>query len=254
MFTPQEVSEKTFPKSPSFSSGYDLAAVDEFLDTLTEDYTALYKENAALKTKLKILAEKVEEYRATEDTMRSMLLAAQKMAASMTEEAKEKGEKTLADARQESERLLTDARNAADELNRDLARKTEAARQKLSAAETAMKDYIAKSLAMCLDQVDYLEKLPHSELPAAQEPAAEAAPAPEQPAEGEAPQETAPEENPAREPAPSQDAVQLTEKDILAAYDEEKPAQPLPADTDFRSEFKLDLDELKFGRNYEPDK
>ena len=168
MFTPQEVSEKTFPKSPSFSSGYDLAAVDEFLDTLTEDYTALYKENAALKTKLKILAEKVEEYRATEDTMRSMLLAAQKMAASMTEEAKEKGEKTLADARQESERLLTDARNAADELNRDLARKTEAARQKLSAAETAMKDYIAKSLAMCLDQVDYLEKLPHSELPAAQ--------------------------------------------------------------------------------------
>ena len=137
MFTPQEVSEKTFPKSPSFSSGYDLAAVDEFLDTLTEDYTALYKENAALKTKLKILAEKVEEYRATEDTMRSMLLAAQKMAASMTEEAKEKGEKTLADARQESERLLTDARNAADELNRDLARKTETARQKLSDAETA---------------------------------------------------------------------------------------------------------------------
>ena len=264
MFTPQEVSEKTFPKSPSFSSGYDLAAVDEFLDTLTEDYTALYKENAALKTKLKILAEKVEEYRATEDTMRSMLLAAQKMAASMTEEAKEKGEKTLADARQESERLLTDARNAADEINRDLARKTEAARQKLSAAETAMKDYIAKSLAMCLNQVDYLEKLPHSELPAAQapaqepadqEPAAEAAPAPEQPAEVEAPQqEAAPEENPAREPAPSQDTVQPMEKDILAAYDEEKPAQPLPVDTDFRSEFKLDLDELKFGRNYEPDK
>ena len=84
MFTPQEVSEKTFPKSSSFSSGYDLAAVDEFLDTLTEDYTALYKENAALKAKLKILAEKLEEYRATEDTMRSMLLAAQKMAASMT--------------------------------------------------------------------------------------------------------------------------------------------------------------------------
>lgn len=244
MFTPQEVSEKTFPKSPSFSSGYDLAAVDEFLDTLTEDYTALYKENAALKTKLKILAEKVEEYRATEDTMRSMLLAAQKMAASMTEEAKEKGEKTLADARQESERLLTDARNAADELNQDLARKTEAARQKLSDAETAMKDYIAKSLAMCLDQVDYLEKLPHSELPAA----------PEQSAEGEVPQETAPEEKPAQEPAPSQDTAQLIEKDILAAYDEEKPAQPLPADTDFRSEFKLDLDELKFGRNYEPDK
>ena len=90
MFTPQEVSEKTFPKSASFSSGYNMASVDEFLDALTEDYTALYKENAALKTKLKILAEKMEEYRATEDAMRSTLLAAQKMAAAMTEEAKEK--------------------------------------------------------------------------------------------------------------------------------------------------------------------
>lgn len=242
MFTPQEVSEKTFPKSSSFSSGYDLAAVDEFLDALTEDYTALYKENAALKTKLKILAEKVEEYRATEDTMRSMLLAAQKMAASMTEEAKEKSEKTLADARQESEKLLADARNAADELNRDLARRTDAARQKLNDAETAMKDYIAKSLAMCLTQVDYLEKLPHSELPAAETPAEE--PAAQEPAEEAAP----------ADPAVSQDTVQLIEKDILAAYDENKPAEPLPADTDFRSEFKLDLDELKFGRNYEPDK
>ena len=106
MFTPQEVSEKTFPKSSSFSSGYDLAAVDEFLDTLTEDYTALYKENAALKAKLKILAEKLEEYRATEDTMRSMLLAAQKMAASMTDEAKEKSEKLLADARSQREQIL----------------------------------------------------------------------------------------------------------------------------------------------------
>ena len=104
MFTPQEVSEKTFPKSSSFSSGYDLAAVDEFLDTLTEDYTALYKENAALKAKLKILAEKLEEYRATEDTMRSMLLAAQKMAASMTDEAKEKSEKMLADAQSQRHR------------------------------------------------------------------------------------------------------------------------------------------------------
>ncbi len=263
MFTPQEVSEKTFPKSSSFSSGYDLAAVDEFLDALTEDYTALYKENAALKTKLKILAEKVEEYRATEDTMRSMLLAAQKMAASMTEEAKEKSEKTLADARQESEKLLSDARNAADQLNRDLARRTDAARQKLNEAETAMKDFIAKSLAMCLTQVDYLEKLPHSELPAAeapvqeapaQEPAAETAPAAEQPTQTEAPQESAPAEPAAQEPAPGQDTVQPMEKDILAAYDENKPAQPLPADTDFRSEFKLDLDELKFGRNYEPDK
>ena len=267
MLTPQEVSEKTFPKSSSFSSGYDLASVDEFLDALTEDYTALYKENAALKTKLKILAEKVEEYRATEDTMRSMLLAAQKMAASMTEEAREKSEKTLADARQESERLLTQAKNAAEELNRDLARKTEAARQKYDLAKASMEDFVAQGLAMCRRQAELLEKLPHSELPPEETPAPEPAPQeaePQEPAAAEpAPEQTpesvepqgpaAPEETP-EDPAVTQDTVRIIEKDILAAYDEQKQEQPLPADTDFRSEFKLDLDELKFGRNYDPGK
>ena len=85
MLTPQEVSGKVFPKA-SFG-GYAMNVVDEFLDTLTEDYTNLYKENATLKAKLKVLAEKVEEYRATEDAMRSTLLTAQRMAAQMVQDA-----------------------------------------------------------------------------------------------------------------------------------------------------------------------
>ena len=52
MFTPQEVSEKTFPKTSALTAGYNMAAVDEFLDPLTEAYTALYKENAALKARI----------------------------------------------------------------------------------------------------------------------------------------------------------------------------------------------------------
>ena len=60
MLTPQEVSTHSFAKA-SFG-GYNMAMVDEFLDELTDDYTALYKENAALKAKLKVLVEKVEEY------------------------------------------------------------------------------------------------------------------------------------------------------------------------------------------------
>ena len=265
MFTPQEVSEKTFPKSSSFSSGYDLAAVDEFLDTLTEDYTALYKENAALKAKLKILAEKLEEYRATEDTMRSMLLAAQKMAASMTDEAKEKSEKLLAEARSQREQILEEAQNAAAVANRDFQQKTEAARQKLSAAEEAMKDYVAQSLALCRTQMQFLEQLPHSDLPAqesaeAQEtvPAAQAAPSEEAaPAQEAVPAQEPAQADEPRDDAPTQDTVRIIGKDILSAYEKQQAPEPdhtLHPDTDFVSEFKLDLDELKFGRNYDPEK
>ena len=265
MFTPQEVSEKTFPKSSSFSSGYDLAAVDEFLDTLTEDYTALYKENAALKAKLKILAEKLEEYRATEDTMRSMLLAAQKMAASMTDEAKEKSEKLLAEARSQREQILEEAQNAVTVANRDFQQKTEAARQKLSAAEEAMKDYVAQSLSLCRTQMQFLEQLPHSDLPAqesaeAQEtvPAAQAAPAEEAaPAQEAVPAQEPAQADEPRDDAPTQDTVRIIGKDILSAYEKQQAPEPdhtLHPDTDFVSEFKLDLDELKFGRNYDPEK
>ena len=76
MFTPQEVSEKVFPKASFGGGGYNMASVDEFLDALTEDYTALFKENVTLKAKLKVLAEKVEEYRSTEEAMRQALLTA----------------------------------------------------------------------------------------------------------------------------------------------------------------------------------
>ena len=53
MLTPQEVSTHAFTKA--VMGGYNMAMVDEFLDELTDDYTALYKENAALKAKLKVL-------------------------------------------------------------------------------------------------------------------------------------------------------------------------------------------------------
>lgn len=64
MFTPQEIQEQTFSKA--VFGGYDMQQVDEFLEPLTEDYITLYKENSVLKAKMKILVEKLEEYRAQE--------------------------------------------------------------------------------------------------------------------------------------------------------------------------------------------
>ena len=45
MLTPQEVSSKTFPKA--VMGGYAMAAVDEFLDALTEDYFGTFTGLAA---------------------------------------------------------------------------------------------------------------------------------------------------------------------------------------------------------------
>ena len=63
MFTPQEVQEKTFTKA--VFGGYDMQMVDEFLESLTKDYGDLYKENAALKNKLRVLVKTLEALKIT---------------------------------------------------------------------------------------------------------------------------------------------------------------------------------------------
>lgn len=228
MLTPQEVSEKVFPKSSGFGNGYAMAQVDEFLDTLTEDYTALYKENVTLKAKLKILAEKVEEYRATEDAMRSTLLTAQKMAAKLVQEAQAEKDQLLADAKAEAE---AEVRRLDDE--------KKAAQQKLVMAQEKLADFIRRSDELCQAQSAFLQTLPELELA----PAA-----------------------PAAENAQPDEAVETIEQDILTQFDapaqeEAKPETPAAADeptikfppvngSAVPNEFSFDLGELKFGRNY----
>ena len=85
MMTPQEAEAHVFPKA-SFG-GYNMLQVDTFLDSLIEDYRTLYQENVSLKNKMKVLVDKVEEYRATEEAMRKALMTAQRMADDMVKEA-----------------------------------------------------------------------------------------------------------------------------------------------------------------------
>lgn len=108
MMTPQEVANHTFSKATL--GGYNMAMVDSFLDALTEDYTALYNDNAILKSKLKVLSDTVEEYRATDVAMRKTLLAAQQMAESMVNEAERKKDVLVHDAEAAAARRITELR------------------------------------------------------------------------------------------------------------------------------------------------
>ena len=96
MFTPQEIQEKTFVKA--VFGGYDMQTVDEFLEPLTEDYITLYKENAVLKSKMKVLVEKLEEYRAQEQSMRKAMISAQRAADAVMAEAEKKAAQLMNEA------------------------------------------------------------------------------------------------------------------------------------------------------------
>ena len=239
MFTPQEVSEKVFPKASFGSGGYAMSAVDEFLDTLTEDYTALYKENVALKAKLKVLAEKIEEYRATEDAMRSTLLTAQRMAAKLVQEAQEEKDNLLNEAR---------AQHAAEILV--LENEKRAAEEKTVLAQQQMQEYIDRSRALCQEQLAVLAALPE------RLPAVEVAAPPAAPVEGDLESEIRSVFDTV-EPAVDKDPTIVMEPVQFEAAEEVAGVAPAAdavvddyVDDVIPSDFKLSLDELKFGRNY----
>ena len=88
MFTPQQIDQISFNRSTF--GGYDMQQVDEFLEPLTEDYVALYKENALLKSKMRVLVGKLEEYRKNEAAMKDAMVNAQKACDKMVLEAEQK--------------------------------------------------------------------------------------------------------------------------------------------------------------------
>jgi len=146
MLTPQEITEKVFVKA--VFGGYDMTGVDDFLESVATDYTALYKENAILKGKLKVLVEKVEEYRSTEDAMRMALLTAQRMGEEITIEANKMKDETLRNADLEVKAKLAEtARRVADE----------ELRLNVAAKETAK--FIELSQAIMRKHSEFLTKL-----------------------------------------------------------------------------------------------
>lgn len=146
MLTPQEVKSHAFQRA-SFG-GYNMSQVDEFLDILTEDYTALYNDNAVLKSKMKVLVDKVEEYRSTEEAMRKALMTAQRMADELVREAESKRDAILAEAEAEA------AQRA-----QDLAKQIETEEFRLQAAQENTAAFVEKMRALYTEQVQFLAKL-----------------------------------------------------------------------------------------------
>ncbi len=146
MLTPQEVSERAFSKA-SFG-GYNMAQVDEFLDILTGDYSALFNENAVLKNKMKVLVDKVEEYRSTEEAMRKALMAAQRMADDLVKDAERKKEEMLAQAE-----ASVRARKA------ELARELETEEYRLQKAQQETAAYVERVRALHAKEAEYLARL-----------------------------------------------------------------------------------------------
>lgn len=96
MTSPQDIREKTFEKA--VFGGYDMGAVDDFMDTLAAEFGAVQKENSALKAKMKVLVDKIEEYRSNESALNMAILSAQKLSVQIESDARARAAAIVSEA------------------------------------------------------------------------------------------------------------------------------------------------------------
>ena len=214
MFTPQQLDEISFARARF--NGYDIDSVDEVLVPLIEDYTTLYKENALLKSKMRVLVEKLEEYRNGEASMRDAMLGAQKTCDQMVRETEVKCAQMLSDANLAA---AENAKNAVTLIAAENARVEEA--KKAAAARISEIQEQMKTV------VQALERIKTANLPT----------------------------EPPKEHAATADAVAdeiaSTLEAMMGGTDESAPkAEPNHPQSNTTSRFA----NLQFGRNYDPTK
>ena len=147
MFTPQQIEQVSFSRATF--GGYDMQAVDEFLEPLTEDYITLYKENALLKSKMRVLVGKLEEYRANEASMKDAIVNALKTCDMMVKEAEAKCAQMLNDA---NAAAIENAKNADAMIAAEQAR-VEEAKKTACAKIDSLKDEISS----CINALDRIK-------------------------------------------------------------------------------------------------
>ncbi len=238
MLTPQQIDQISFTRQTF--GGYDMQQVDEFLEPLTEDYVTLYKENALLKSKMRVLVGKLEEYRKNEAAMKDAIVNAQRTCDQMVRDAEAKCAQMLSDANATASRnaVNTSALVAAENARVEEARRAAAAK-------------IAEIQAQMQSCIQALERIKTANAVAA--PAA-----PVTPVAPVSPMAAATQPMPAFDfdaaPASSADAVadeisQSLEALVGTTTDTQPKAAPRhPVNDTTTSKFA----NLQFGRNYDP--
>ena len=238
MFTPQEIQEQTFSKA--VFGGYDMQQVDDFLEPLTDDYITLYKENSVLKAKMKILVEKLEEYRAQETKQSTAAADAEAKSAQLLKETQARCAAMLQNA--EVNAQANAQVNAANVQLAQLNQQLHAEQERLDYAKQTALNFISVVERDIQGHLELLETLKARDL------TREAAPEQPQPA-----------------PAPSEDAEKIAteisdnlEKLIGSDSGAETKTASAPALSKQSARpmhpesATIKFEDLKFGRNYDP--
>ena len=200
MITPQDIRQKSFEKA--VFGGYDMAMVDEFMEEVAKDLGLLQRENSVLRGKMKVLVDKVDEYRNSEDALRNAVLSAQRLGATIEQEARDKAQALVEDAQNKADAILQDSQGRADALLQDSQSQAdailqdaqatadrladsslrEAEEQRLAEAKRVSTEFLDRMDQLCSRQMEFLKRIREMDFAAVGASGQTQAPAPPAPA------------------------------------------------------------------------
>jgi len=143
--------------------GFDKAEVTSLMMEAADGYEQALRENERLRQDLMKLEASLTQYRDLEDTLKSTLMSAQKIADSMRENAAEEAARILREAEGRSELLLQRAQSRLEDVQREI----DGLRSKRREAEVSVESIIStlhNTLDFIRDQ-EHRERLPERVIP-----------------------------------------------------------------------------------------
>lgn len=179
-----EISKKVLEKA---AFGYKTDEVDSFIIEIIAYTKKLEEENKEYDNKMSVLAEKIEDYRDQEESMKEVLLSAQRVSTQVISDARKKAETMIEEATIKSEQLaresektleratldaelnaksiLDDAKKKADEMLVGAQKQAQQEEEHLAYIQKKVSDFKAELLSTYRSHLDLITKLPSDEKP-----------------------------------------------------------------------------------------
>lgn len=250
MIASDDVRRVTFDRA---MRGYRCEDVDDYLKQVADSIDSLAAENDDLQKKLVILAQRIDQYRADEDTLSTTMINAQRL-----------GENVIKEAKQKAAEIIRAANIKAEDREQRARDEVELAQQELVTIKQEADAFKKRLMDLYRQHIEMIAKIPEYHTNRAEQQAAQPQPEPQ-----EAPQQPAPQpvEQPAPAPQPEPEPNQPIPEESYPAYEEpeyyeaepEKTAQPeepepapAPAPGQPLDEEKIDTVEFAFAPKTKP--
>lgn len=244
MIASDDVRRVTFDRA---MRGYRCEDVDDYLKQVADSIDSLAAENDDLQKKLVILAQRIDQYRADEDTLSTTMINAQRL-----------GENVIKEAKQKAAEIIRAANIKAEDREQRARDEVELAQQELVTIKQEADAFKKRLMDLYRQHIEMIAKIPEYHTNRAEQQAAQPQPEPQ-----EVPQQPAPQPveqpAPAPQPAAPEESYPAYEEPEYYEAEPKEPAQPeepepapAPAPGQPLDEEKIDTVEFAFAPKTKP--